>query len=491
MINNDKMRIGCISALISPGCNLQCSYCEMAKNTKPEDKKQLWIDNQKALEDGTFVANIVKTLRRLKQPINIIDSMEFWGQEPTLTLPIITENWKNWTDNLPGIKKVFFSTNGMTDSDIIFDFFKSVDENSSHPMFLGVQISYDGKYGEEEIRGGDSDYILNNFIKLQEKINNYCFKNVKEITFNTHAVMSVKLIEHLNSIYKIEEYFNEYEIFLDKLYSVANNKIIHWAPAAFLSQNCYSATTQDGINFDNFIKMVNTVKKRGKYPLTLNINDEDFVMALCGYGGDDLYENISIGKYKNFNDFINKFLSLEKDHPYMFNSATCSASVGDLKIMYDGTFLQCQNLMFDTKMDINLLGDTVSEWSRYYLLNKGQLVNGITSSDEELNKYFYYINQLQGSSRMFATINSLCNLIYLCSINGQIDPSYKDDKSKIKRHAFILSRILNCPYNCQVLTGSTFLRQIGEIRQFCNGALDRVDKIINNTIMEINGENNG
>lgn len=487
MIDVKNTRIESISALIGPSCNLQCSYCEMAKNTQPEDKKELIEKTIKALENGDFIKNIEKTLKRLHQSCHHIFHLEFWGQESTLFFPYLEKSWDLWAQKLYNLESLFFSTNGMTNSDIIFNFLKKIDKIAKKPIRIGIQISYDGIYGEKEIRGGNDEYILENFIKFQEKVNNYNFRYIEIIELNTHAVMSMELIKHLDSIYKVENYFDEYEKFLNILYSHNRSKIIQWKPAAFLGQNCHSASRDEGIKYNFFTDMVNELKQKKDYPLTLNVinKHENFAFALCGYGADDIKENIKKGQYKNFNDFVDSFINCDLDHPYHKNAITCSASLGELKIMYDGTILQCQNLMFDTKMDIKLIKNNVNDWGRYYFLNKGQKINGLTSSDEEINTYFQYMRDLQSPSRILFTMSSIYNLMFLLVRLGQINSSYYDNE-KIKRHSLLLTRILNCPYNCQVLSGSTFLRQSGEIRQFCNGLLDKIEQVINETMEKKN-----
>ena len=133
-IINDKTKIKVLSLLTAPGCQL-------AKNTKESDKKELWENNKKALIDGTFIDNVRKTLIRYNQPPYQIEGVEFWGQEPTLTLPYISEHWNEWMDVFPNIQYCFFSTNGIADSDIIYDFLMAVDEHSIHPFKIGIQIS--------------------------------------------------------------------------------------------------------------------------------------------------------------------------------------------------------------------------------------------------------------------------------------------------------------------------------------------------------------
>lgn len=453
----------------------------MAQRTKPEQKKELWQNTVEALKNNSFVDNMTKTLNKLEQPLSRIERIEFWGQEPTLTLPYVTENWDYWMKTFPSLRYVFFSTNGMTNSDIIYDFLIKLDEEAVNPIHAEVQISYDGIYGEEEVRGGDSNFILENFIKLQKRLNEYQFTNLKQITFNTHAVLSNSLIEQLDDVYKVENFFKEYECFTEKIQNAGTNKIIHWVPPCFLAQNCFSATVLDGVRFENFLRNVNLVKAKNKYHHTLNIMSafDDFAIPMLGYGADDVTKRVLTHGYETFDDFVNEFFDPRSNHPYHTDAITCSASRGDLKIMYDGTILMCQNLMFDTYLSKDLLDDSVNNWGRYYLMQNNGQFNPINATEDEINQYAEYMDMIQSPDRVPFTFQANFNLMYMLAKSGQIDNSYLLDLNKIKKHAFLMSRIGSCPYNCQVMSGSVFTRNIGELRQYCNGVLDRVEKTIN------------
>ena len=453
----------------------------MAQRAKPEQKKELWHNTIESLKDNSYVDNIVKVLNRLEQPLSRIERVEFWGQEPTLTLPYVTENWNYWVSTFPGLKYVFFSTNGMTDSDSIYDFLIKVDQEAINPIYAEVQISYDGIYGEEKIRGGDSNFILNNFIKLQKRLNEYQFNNLKKITLNNHAVLSNALIEQLDDIYKVENYFNEYERFTEEIQKAGTNKIIHWMPPCFLAQNCFSASVVDGVRFENFLRNVNLVKAKNNHPHTLNVMQafDDFALPMLGYGADDVAKRVIDKGYNCFEDFVNEYFDKNSRHPYHLDATTCSASRGDLKVMYDGTILMCQNLMFDTYLTKDLLDDSVNNWGRYYLMQNNGQFNPIHATDEEINEYAEYMEAVQSPYRVPFTYQSNFNLMYMLAKSGQIDNSYLYNLNKIKKHAFLMSRIGSCPYNCQAMSGSVFVRNIGELRQYCNGVLDRVENTIN------------
>lgn len=477
---SDKIDVHTISLLISPGCNLKCEYCQMANQIHHEEKTKLWNDTIDAINDGSYLNNVVNTLYKLEQPVGNISRIELWGQEPTLILPELTEHWKEWYDAFFGLQRVFFSTNGMTDPENIFNFAVALDTHAREEgIHLEIQLSYDGIYGEEMVRGGSSDQILKNFLKLQDLINNYRFTKLLSISINFHAVMSVKLIKYFNTIDKLDKYYSEYEKFYTTLKKYKNNNLIHWNPPAFMYQNAHSATTQEGLEMTQFIQMTNQIKASKKYPHVLNFQslDDDFALIMLGNTAMGTVYAMRDCGYYDFDEYIDDYF-VNLNHPQRRSLDTCSTSIADLKIMYDGTIIMCQNSIFDTRIDTNLLNDSVDNWARYHFMKHGQVINVLKNTEEEVNKYYEYILNLRQPQNFIFMWESVCNMMYLLARKGQINYEYVTDFKKLKRHAYLFARTCWCYYNAAVLGGSMFVRNLGEIRQLCNGTLDYLDKYI-------------
>ena len=79
-----------LSLLTSLGCNLNCEYCYIAKSVNA-NSHNLQKATMEALSNGTYINNVKAVLEKLEQSPKAIDSISFWGQEPTLTLNLITE----------------------------------------------------------------------------------------------------------------------------------------------------------------------------------------------------------------------------------------------------------------------------------------------------------------------------------------------------------------------------------------------------------------
>ena len=66
-----------VLGIISPAkCNLNCSYCYLHKNQSyiEEDKKII-----AAMQDGSFLTNIKRSLYALNESYNNFYRLEFWG----------------------------------------------------------------------------------------------------------------------------------------------------------------------------------------------------------------------------------------------------------------------------------------------------------------------------------------------------------------------------------------------------------------------------
>lgn len=429
---------------------------------------------------------------RLKQSPHLVNRIELWGQEPTLTLPILSEHWKEWSESYSGLSSVFFSTNGIGDPKNIIDFIQAVNDNSINPMQVEIQFSYDGMYGEDIVRGGDSNLVIDNLKTILKAINKMAPKlnNIITVDLMLHSVFSTKLVHYFDDINLLHTYFQEYENLLKELHALIdyNGKIELYSPA-FMYQNCYSASTEDGIELNAFIDRVNKVKASGKYPLCFQymMTEEDFAAQMAGNGIADLMRIFRESNYwHNLDEYVNDYF-VNPSHPQRQMMETCSSGIGDLKLMYDGSMVICQNSVYDTMIDKKYLDSSVDNQARWHFMKHGQYVNPCVDSDEVINKFYDYIQQLRTGSAFRFLYIQIYNLMIVLAKLGQINPEYAWDLQKTKRHAFLMARTTCCYYNMQVMSGSVLVRQSGEIRQLCNGVLDRLEKYID-TMTRVHGK---
>lgn len=163
----------------------------------------------------------------------------------------------------------------------------------------------------------------------------------------------------------------------------------------------------------------------------------------------------------------------------------CGSVVGELKIMYDGTLVNCQNSIFETDPDnITPDDDLIVHGAKMTWAKKGFYLNPITASKEEIEK-LKYIFSVGRSSTFWHMFNTNITQLHFLSISGQIDPIYAKDFHLLIEHAFICTYLNQCYYNNGIRTGSMWLKDTGALRKCCNGVAQQ------SAIFEINSMKNG
>ena len=477
-----KLHVSSIALMSSPGCNLQCKYCHIADESEKIKEKNLYTNTVEAIKNGIFLQNVLTSLRRLEVPISNIDHMELWGQEPTLSMPILGDHIKEWLDSLYSVDSLFFSTNGMNDSDIIYDFILKYDEAAHKNMTMSIQLSYDGEYGENYVRGGDSQYLKENFVKLFHKLNNINFKNIVHIEFMIHSVCSTELIYHFDTYDKVEKYIAEMDEFNSALQNANLHRNIEIITPSFAYQNGYNASTEDGIRLNTFCKHLAMIQASEKYPNILNNVDKgkNIIISMGGFAVDDIVQRMKEMNANNIEEYAYSYLIDQENHPdrkYVLDG--CSSSISELKFLYDGTLIICQNSIFDVDLNINDIDSKDNMMlSRYHLTHHNNAVNLITASETELEKYFTGIIASREPENFLMLYSNIFNMMLLLSKTGQIDDSYYNNLHKIQKHALLMTKFCWCYYNVLVLNGSKYVRNFGEIRQMANGVLDRLEQTV-------------
>lgn len=461
------MDIHKISLLSAIGCNLQCKYCNIDK-TLNNSVSTILNNTIEALKDGSYLNNIISILNKFDQPIKNIESIEIWGQEPTMTLMYLADKWEDWANSFINLDRIFFSTNGMANIDSIIYFIKQVDKYSKRQLVLNIQVSYDGEKSTNEIRGANSNIIKENISALILFLNSYQFKNIKVDIF-FHGVLSNYLAKQLNDFNKLEEYINEIDIFLNDLRSISMNKFVSIGTMTLQNENGGEYTTEDGVILAEIMRKLDYIKNSKQ----TFINEHQCPISLDIIGG---VSEIILDKFRTDKDIINQFILNPNEHTFC---TFCAPLVGDLKVMYDGTIVSCQNAIYDIfGIEEDKVEKNIRNYARISEYKHNHLFNPLTASDEIIDTYINYVEKSMHNGVGQFMLSTLANYIYIMAKTGQVSSSYLTDFEKIKRHAFYLTNINTCYYNLVVLSGSAFTRNTSDIRLFCNGVLDLLDKDI-------------
>lgn len=477
MENNRGTNIQALSLITSCGCNLNCSYCRIAQS-KHEGAAEMQKCTIQALQDGSFLANVNTVLNRLNQSTQQISSLAFWGQEPTLTLNYITEDLDRWFEYFPRWQYSMFSTNTIAHMDKILDFIKTVDEKCKvEEFFMNIQFSYDGDYATDNLRKGSSSTIHDNIKWLIEQLNTVPLKKVR-LTIMHHGVMSLDLIDKLQTPQEVADYSNHMFDWGHEFNTLNLNKHVHLSDEVDIAlENPVEASAMQGLKLASLCSISDRLNPFKKHSFIAKAGSVDPVNAL--YKGYFTPFNCLVDALHNFGfenldqclDAIIENPVLRNDIYNQFNHILyCGNGNAELKFLWNGTLINCQNHMFET--DVNLIHDTneLANAVKKGLATHNYFVNGLTASEQDLDKYFSLFYACKNTSFEF-TVQNVVTLMNFLVITNQIDPSYRD-RRKLVKHSIILAIIGCCSYNNQVMTGSIFMRHTGYLRLMCNGFLD-------------------
>lgn len=473
--------------LISGGCNLNCRYCLVNKSKSGTNYPEFLKDTNEAIANGSYLNVFTEAFKKYNQSPNRVELMQLWGNEPTLMLHDLNKVWPDWIAAFPNIERIDFSTNGIDCTDDIFDFILTVEKNATHYMNFSIQYSYDGFYGETQERQHNKEkkdteeesIVINNLLNLIKKLNNIKLKYVN-IKFNLHAVLSMAIINKFNTSKDIYDLYDKYEKINNKIEEAIINKDILFTGGVFLHENSYDWTSDDGINYFNFIK---------KFQNFLN-------SYRCNFKENRLYDYRNIFKEvfgtlendivylcrETKSNSIDKLIENFVDNKQLPIACYCSSIEGQLRIDYKGNILDCHASLYDPYLEEDRLANTILDQARWICKEHGRYLNILTDSKEDIEKLTHFFVVSHDPTVLLFETQQLINRMYLMALCGQISDSYLYDFNKLKRHAFILARSYQCYNSLKCKCGSIYIRSNAEIRFFCNGILDIAEENINREI---------
>lgn len=466
-----KESIKGLSIITSCVCNLDCKYCQIAMNKTPmaDILQKNTID---ALKDGSFIKNIRSVLHRLHQSPGLIEQIDLWGQEPTLTLPYLTDHIDEWLTAFPNWHKTFFSSNGIAFGESILDFILALDVNLNRNFELSIQFSYDGDISNTAIRKADSIAIEQTVYKLILALNEKTLSHVK-LHLHLHGVTSLEVIKLLNNdTEQIFQYFDNATAIIDILAKLNRNKnvsVVNFVTFSF--ENPLTTSSDDALLISNFYKKCLkipthnfTYNQTGQSIINLAQLIEKFQTELgrisCNYR--EILSTIA-----NESDWVARTQLINR----LSDQSFCATMVGELKIMYDGTCIFCQNILHKSHETEPIKNDgTIRTGVLQSFQEHNIYLNPLNESDENLQKIFNRFYHGKRTNFIFMYSNIVNLMLRLVQVR-QIDSSYQN-LEKILEHALYLTIINSCPYNHYIETGSLYGKTVGMIRAYCNGLLD-------------------
>lgn len=465
-----KQKIDSLCLVASAECNLKCKYCEIAKSKDSTYSIELQKNIKSAFEDGSFLINIQKTLKALNQDFNKIHRITFWGQEPTLSLNSFRKNIQEWFNTFPNIINFFFSTNGGTDPHIIYNFIKDVDSIVTHDIQIGVQFSYDGEWSCINERMIDPNLIKKHCKELIELLNN-THLNHAQIQIVWHGVVSFDLIKYILESNTIKNYIKDLDNTVFNASQWNHNLKCKVYPITLGLEQPYKASTDDGLALTTFIEK--GLRPDVEQNLHFYNPIRNLLMTLMGRSN---FEEQVFDNTKWIQNIIDMFNGVDLTR-VLNKGHACGSYDHELKIMYDGTLIGCQNFLFNTTKDHIIDSDPMLRQVKENLINHNFFINlaNSSSSIEDINKVLDRFYLLHFSS-FLTTYQSIVNTIIMLATAGQASQEYLTNKEKLFKHAFMIVRYNACFFNHLMTTGSTFLEPISLCRVLCNGTLDLAEE---------------
>jgi len=398
-------------------CNLRCEYCVVPKNPQLVHLHRRIVN---ALKDGSFIDKLDSRLEYLA----------FWGTEPTLTLDAITDRISSLLEKLPRLKEISFSSNFMTNPDIIAKFIEKL--SKERELLLKIQISLDGPewITDENRKGASASKIVENLLTLSKNINGMDLQKLN-IIFHFKPTFTSKNIRELNKEPKrIIEYFQYFQKLKQEFDSICKQKRVS------LQNTCGPTlavpgeyTSSDGKEWANLVRKIHELGYLTSYDFRL----------------------------RRLFDFEEELFT----KPSMF---TCSAGDSQFGLDMDGEVHMCHYSSYIHQPEYKTVG-------RENLLDRFILKNmddGDRSRWQCVLRNYHDFTRLK-NSYVIAMLKELA----LC---GQADKRYLRDDNLCLMFAVFLNTASGCPADNLCCTGCIHLAPVSLLRMWSNGAFQELLK---------------
>ena len=428
-----------LSLYFSAKCQLNCSYCYVAKNSNKmaEIHKQI----RDSLINGTYIQILKDKTKLYKDQIKTIG---LWGAEPYLNLDLFDCIIKELIDWFPNFCQIQMSTNMIGNPNLYLKMFKSIDlllKEKNRKFNIDMQFSIDGpEWITDNNRGrGTTKKLLNNVKELLSNLNNFS----DNLSFYFHSKTTLNLdnikemAEDKNKTFKFFKFFDDWtketkEIFESPHISFCFDPLPTFAAPI-------EASVEDG----------KILKKW--YSLIAELNDLDFPNLKKPF----LNQLLSF----NLKSFINGNIH--------FNIGNCGAGFGAISFTPFNDFAVCHHLFHHYYEDTN---STIVKLLSSFSVKK----------DKDKDWYrFHYINRLNSDFIQLKWIFHK-GLMYLLAEAEQIDKKWIKDEQLLKL-SFVTILSMSCKTLAATNYGSQWLSDVGAYRLFFNGAIDELIKYYRST----------
>lgn len=441
-------------------CDLKCEYCFLHKDKSFNNYDKIV---QKAWLDGSYVKNIKKVFKAIDNDPLKVRTLQIWGGESLISIKNLIEPMKELTTFLPNLTTVVIPTNWyQTDVDAVCQILSIMDERLSSPrgdgydldtLHFHLQLSIDGLPNTEIFeKGHKADWTAykNNFDRLCYNLKQMDLKNICvhiSISSTTNFKLwfkSFKTYEDLASFFnqcnKIVKYVkNEIKkIPNNKLWLNTELNIPHFALPHQLS-------VEEGIELTKITRLI------------------DYVLY---------QENIEHGKYEHF---VREFQGADTSWPIKVPNHECpEANQGTITVLPDGTIAFCPSGYMEhiPEYQQELLDKNMQIEYKDALLFSQHVLNPITTTEEELKQYQWYVLGGGIKDSYFSTIYYNFVMGQELALSRQIDYTYYLQPEKLLSHLQSISTIGECRRENLSYSHVNCLTDQNLMRAYFNGYCD-------------------
>ena len=407
-------------------CNLNCSYCYVKKSN------ELFEYDKQVINSILSNEYIYRFIKDFPESIDTLETLEFWGAEPTIHLDLIASKLIDYKKAFKNLHKISFSSNYTLPNFIeqIKFLTQEMGRFKDTNWELYVQCSIDGsKEITDRNRGiGTTDKIINN-INLLKTLD--IPDNVSLLVANK-STLSNEQFGYLQDIANVENYVNFLRDILE--YQTKNKKFWVTAPTCV---EPYYYTKNDGILFSKVVDNFITISKKMNMTCVPYVRNRKIKLSEYIQGG--------------FCGQCNQCVTMLPNNLY----ATCHRCGFDIVSEHYKMRQKEYNLMFNRSLEDN--SNWIVDINDYKKLQNNM-------------KVYYDTCSKNIFSQVYNTSKVLLN-------TGEISNQYYND-TLLKQHILLFTNFTKCLQTNKELTGSPFCVSSLFIPLFFNGALTKIYNFI-------------
>lgn len=436
-------KINSISVISSASCNLNCSFCYLHKN---KSYKQFDALVKEAWSNGSYITNLVKTIKGLNGNVEDIKCIQLWGGETLLALDNIIPNIKGFYTNFPNIEEWKFSTNLLINIDKLFDLILEIEKEAKKNARIMMQISIDGPPGPFCEVGHNGDW------KIYRANINYLLNKI-----NTTRLRKIKLDLVINATVPKDLYFKflDYQEMVDYVRYMSDFM-------KEIDDQCISGAVN-----------VLSIEVFPTYALPAEDTAEDGVKMLAIA---KLWDQVRENEFPEFDKFFGFYRGTGDTHVediVFINNVECSELRNSFTVNYDGSICECSGSFienFEPYLQELLDNNDIKEYQKSKIRNH-VVYNPGTATEKEKEYYEWVVHTGYKDTQLTYLHLMMAEAVELAK-SGQIDPIYLYDKTLLLRHLISFSNINACSRQNIADTHIPYLVSVGSLRRYLNGLIN-------------------